>query len=87
VPTRPKEINQSISYHALAGGGLQELVVFSCDKNHMWTRQVFFETILPKFKTRIAALPTDLSVTAQFLLAEYHLVLATLSAIVRGISL
>lgn len=51
----------------------QELLVFSCDKNHIWTRQVFFETILPKFKTLIASLPVDLSITAQFLLAEYHL--------------
>lgn len=48
--------------------------MFSCDKAHMWTRQVFFEMILPKFKSLITALPTDLSVTAQFLLAEYHLV-------------
>jgi hypothetical protein len=40
----------------------------------MWTRQVFFETILPKFRTLIATLPTDLSITAQLLLAEYHLV-------------
>jgi hypothetical protein len=53
---------------------VQELLVFSCDKNHIWTRQVFFETILPKFKTLIASLPVDLSITAQFLLAEYHLV-------------
>jgi len=53
---------------------LQELLVFTCDKSHMWTRQVFFETVLPKFKALITTLPVDLSMTAQFLISEYHLV-------------
>jgi len=52
----------------------QELLVFTCDKSHMWTRQVFFETVLPKFKALITTLPVDLSMTAQFLISEYHLV-------------
>eukprot|EP01087_Luapelamoeba_hula_P006210 TRINITY_DN1629_c0_g2_i2.p1 TRINITY_DN1629_c0_g2~~TRINITY_DN1629_c0_g2_i2.p1 ORF type:complete len:1654 (-),score=167.20 TRINITY_DN1629_c0_g2_i2:56-4594(-) len=71
LPTEwDKRAKISLSTSSTSHHERQEMIAFTCDENHIYPRKVFFESILPKFKSLCSAFPAPIQMTVQLMIAE-----------------